>query len=466
MSSPSHAEILRRGPLAWNAWRAQNPSERPDLARVTLKLSERQWGPMHGGPINFKSAILPDASLRFASLLDADLQAADLTRADLMHARLNRANLKNAILKDAALDHADFADAYLGKAVVTGASLSHARNLTQNQIDETIGDASTTLPAHLARPAAWVEVATPLSQPSSIPHRKVLIACFAASTMAGAILLGFEQEYWDPASSTRPNQAEKPLAFASPDDPANSATSSNVDPEGSKPNQEIFDSLSKSVIAPRPQQGVSENAVVRLMPPEGTPAIGLSAPSTANPTIDSSIRVHGVLGLSGRAQSATARVGIESFLAAIPSPESNDQAANTTIVETAPPLPERNPIGASVTAKSKMPLPSNAKPAAAANTAIVETTPPLPERNPIVASVNAKSKLALPADPKPAAPAIAEIEQPAIEKPVLVRPPTKPKIEIPNVKPRQKTARRPEVVQPPIHVKPKNSTADVLAGGL
>jgi uncharacterized protein YjbI with pentapeptide repeats len=401
---------------------------------------------MHGGPINLKSAILPDASLRFASLLDADLQAADLTRADLIHARLNRANLKNAILKDAVLDHADFADAYLGKAVVTGASLSHARNLTQNQIDETIGDASTTLPAHLARPAAWVDVATPLSQPSSISHRKVLISCLAASMMAGAILLGFEKEYWEPASSIGPDQVEKPVALASPDDPANSATSSNADPAGSKPNQEIFDSLSKSVTAPPPQQNVPENSVVRLMPPEGTPAIGLSAPSTANPTIDSSIRIDGVLGLSGPAQAATARVEIEPFHAALPSPESNDQAANTTIVETAPPLPDRNPIVASVTSKSKM--------AAAANTTIVETTPPIPERNPIFASTTVKASS-------------AEAEQSANEKRALVRPPTQPKTAIPDhVKPGQKTARRPEVVQPPIYVKPKNSTADVLAGGL
>ena len=455
MSSPSHAEILRRGPLAWNAWRAQNPSERPDLARVTLKLSERQWGPMHGGPINFKSAILPDVSLRFASLLDADLQAADLTRADLIHARLNRANLKNAILKDAVLDHADFADAYLGKAVVTGASLSLARNLTQNQIDETIGDASTTLPAHLARPAAWVEVATPLSQPSSISHRKVLISCLAASMMAGAILLGFEKEYWEPASSIGPDQVEKPVALASPDDPANSATSSNADPAGSKPNQEIFDSLSKSVTAPPPQQNVPENSVVRLMPPEGVPVIGLSAFSTANPTINSSIRVHGVLGLSGHAQAATARVGLESSLAALPLPESNDQAVNTTIVETAPPLPERNPIVASTTAKSKMAVPADANPAVAADTTIVETAPTLPERNPIVASTTVKAPS-------------AQAEQSANERRrALGGPPTQPKIAIPDhVKPSQKTAKRPEVVQPPIHVKPKNSTADVLAGGL
>ena len=453
MSSPSHAEILRRGPLAWNAWRAQNPSERPDLARVTLKLSERQWGPMHGGPINFKSAILPDASLRFASLLDADLQAADLTRADLVHARLNRANLKNAILKDAVLDHADFADAYLAKAVVTGASLSHARNLTQNQIDETIGDASTTLPTHLARPAAWVEVVTPPSQPSPIPYRKALVACFAASMMAGVILLGFEEEYWEPASSTKPNQVEKPPALASPDDRANSPNSSTADPAVSKPNQEIFDSLSKTVTDPHPQQGVSENSVVSLMPPKGTPAIGLSAPS-ANPTIDTSIRVHGVLGLSGHPQAATARAGLESFLAALPSPESSDQAANTTIVETAPPFPERNPIVASTNAKSKMALPADANPAVAIDTTIVETAPPLPERNPIVASTTVKAPS-------------AQAEQSSNEKRALARSPTPPKIAIPDhVKPGQKTAKRPEVVQQPIRMKPKSSTADVLAGGL
>ena len=394
---------------------------------------------MHGGPINFKSAILPDASLRFASLLDADLQAADLTRADLVHARLNRANLKNAILKDAVLDHADFADAHLGKAVVTGASLSHARNLTQNQIDETIGDASTTLPAHLARPAAWGEVATTLPQPSAIPYRKPLIACLAASMMVGVIMLGVKQEYWEPASITKPDQGEKPPAFAAPDVRANSANSPTADPAVSESNQEIFDSPSNSVTASRPQQGVSENSVVRLLPPEGIPVIGLSASSTANPTINSSVRVQGVLGLNSHEQAATARVGLESSFAALPSLEFNEQAADTTIVETAPPLPERNPIVASVTPKSMMALPADAKPAAPA---------PTSDR----LRINRPS---------------AETEQPANEKPALMRPPLQPKIAIPDhVKAGQKKAKRPEVVQQPIHVKPKSSTADVLAGGL
>jgi len=115
------------------------------------------------------------------------------------------------------------------------------------------------------------------------------------------------------------------------------------------------------------------------------------------------------------------------------------------MVETAPPLPERNPVVASTTAKSKMALPADANPVVAADTTIVETAPPLPERNPIVASTTVKA---------PSAQA-------------LVRPPTPPKITIPDhVKPGRKTPKRPEVVQQPIHMKPKSSTADVLAGGL
>jgi hypothetical protein len=407
---------------------------------------------MHGGPINLKSAILPDASLRFASLLDADLQAADLTRANLVHARLNRANLKNAILKDAVLDHADFADANLGKAVVTGANFTHARNLTQNQIDEAIGDASTTLPGHLARPAAWVETATPLSQSSGISHQKALIACIAASVMAGAILLGVNQEYWEPAS-TKPDRIEKPVALASPDGPAHSATTPNADPAGSKPDQEIFDSLSKGATAPLPSQAATENPVVRLMPPGGSPAIAPSAPSTANPTIDSSIRIYGVLGLSGPPPAATARVEIEPVPDALPPPAARDQPANMAVVEPAPPLPDRNPIVASVTAKSTMSLTSNAKPAAVPDTTIVESNPPLPERNPIVASTTEGSG--------------AETGQSANARRALVRPPTQPKVTIPDqLKPGQKRAKGPEVAQQPIQLRPKSSTADVLAGGL
>lgn len=190
MADPVHLEILRRGPLAWNDWRAQNPSVSPELKGVTLTLSERQWSPIHGGPINLRRARLPDAFLRFASLKEANLEAANLSGADLVHAQLDRANLKNANLSHAVLEHADFAEARLSKANLSGANLTHARNLTQNQIDDTVGSASTTLPVHLHMPASWLQ-ARDGSRPASrrMSARRALFVGSAVCLILGIVVV-------------------------------------------------------------------------------------------------------------------------------------------------------------------------------------------------------------------------------------------------------------------------------------
>jgi uncharacterized protein YjbI with pentapeptide repeats len=157
MPEVRHVEILRRGPQAWNTWRAENPSTLPLLTEVTPTLSERQLGPINGGPINLASACMRDAFLRFAALSEADLEAADLSQADLVHARLDRANLTAANLSNAILDHADFAGARLFRADLRGASLKDARNLTQEQINDSIGNASTIVPSHLKAPESWLQ---------------------------------------------------------------------------------------------------------------------------------------------------------------------------------------------------------------------------------------------------------------------------------------------------------------------
>jgi uncharacterized protein YjbI with pentapeptide repeats/lipoprotein-anchoring transpeptidase ErfK/SrfK len=213
--TPNHAEILRRGPKAWNAWRKKNPSTVPDLAGIALKSSERQLGPINGRPINLKAAWLQAAVLRFATLSAADLEAADMSGADLMHARLDEANLSAANLINARLDHADlaganltkvnlrgaslrfatlstadletadmsgadlmyarldranlsatnltnarldyadFAGTNLTKVNLRGASLRNASNLTQSQLEESIGSHSTILPPHLQGSVSW-----------------------------------------------------------------------------------------------------------------------------------------------------------------------------------------------------------------------------------------------------------------------------------------------------------------------
>ncbi len=154
-SDSKHAEALRRGPRSWNQWRAQNPSLTPNLTGIALSVAERQMGPISGGPINFSFARLRHASLRFATLTAANLEMADLSDADLSDARLDRANLSGADLSEALLDRADFAGAKFGGVNLSGASLLGARNLTQGQIDDALGDALTVLPPHLRRPEGW-----------------------------------------------------------------------------------------------------------------------------------------------------------------------------------------------------------------------------------------------------------------------------------------------------------------------
>jgi uncharacterized protein YjbI with pentapeptide repeats len=112
-------------------------------------------GPINGGPINLASARLRRASLRFATLSGANLESADLSGADLTDARLDGANLANADLSGAVLDRADFARAKLAGTNLCGANLSKARNLTEAQLADGVGDASTLLPPQFAAPRAW-----------------------------------------------------------------------------------------------------------------------------------------------------------------------------------------------------------------------------------------------------------------------------------------------------------------------
>jgi hypothetical protein len=147
--------MLRRGPRSWNQWRTQNPSLTPNLTGIALSVAERQMGPISGGPINFSFTRLRQASLRFATLTGANLEMADLSEADLSDARLEGANLSGADLSEALFERANFAGAKLDGANLSGAILVEARNLTQAQIDEALGDALTVLPETLYRPAGW-----------------------------------------------------------------------------------------------------------------------------------------------------------------------------------------------------------------------------------------------------------------------------------------------------------------------
>ncbi|CRK57257.1 oxetanocin A resistance protein [Alloactinosynnema sp. L-07] len=98
-----------------------------DQARSGLR-AKRRKSDLIGA--NLRRADLRGASLRGALLIAADLREADLTRADVIGA--------------------DFRDAQ-----VHGAILADALFLTQFQLNAAKGDATTTIPAGLARPKHW-----------------------------------------------------------------------------------------------------------------------------------------------------------------------------------------------------------------------------------------------------------------------------------------------------------------------
>jgi Pentapeptide repeats (8 copies) len=159
LADSEHVEVLRRGPRSWNDWRRRNPATVPNLTRLSLSAAERQMGVMNGGPVDLAAARLRNASLRFATLSGANLAGADLSGADLTDARLDGANLTDADLSHAVLNRTDFAGAKLSGARLDGASLAFARNLTQDQIIESLGDAFTLLPSYLEFPVSWTEAA-------------------------------------------------------------------------------------------------------------------------------------------------------------------------------------------------------------------------------------------------------------------------------------------------------------------
>jgi len=127
------------------------------LIRANLSGADLSGADLSGA--NLTVANLSGANLVFAYLDGADLTAAKLSGAHLSDAilsgvNLHVANLSGAILHGvnlhvANLSGANLSDANLSGADLSDADLSNARNLTQTQLDEACGNASTKLPEGL-----------------------------------------------------------------------------------------------------------------------------------------------------------------------------------------------------------------------------------------------------------------------------------------------------------------------------
>lgn len=157
MPDRPHVDVLRAGPRVWNSWRRENPGVLPVLNDLDVSISERQFGSVQGGPIDLSLAELRRARLDQATLTEANLAGAALIDADLSDARLENADLSGANLSGANLAYVALSGARLQGANLCGADLRLAKGLTQAQIDQTLGDRRTKLPAGLTAPRAWLQ---------------------------------------------------------------------------------------------------------------------------------------------------------------------------------------------------------------------------------------------------------------------------------------------------------------------
>lgn len=102
MADEEQVELLGRGPVAWNAWRAEHSKTPVDLS---------------------------EGVLRGLDLTCADLSGADLSRVDLRGAVLRGANLAGARLNGANLFKADLEDADLSRVDLSGVQFVHCAQL-------------------------------------------------------------------------------------------------------------------------------------------------------------------------------------------------------------------------------------------------------------------------------------------------------------------------------------------------
>lgn len=121
-------------------------------------LFQADLGGLEARGLNFSGARLRQANLSLsvlnrASFANADLRDVDAYGAVFSSANFSGANLTNASFVGTFLEGANFSGATLSGTNFSGAQMARARGLTQSQLNQACGDASTILPGALHIPA-------------------------------------------------------------------------------------------------------------------------------------------------------------------------------------------------------------------------------------------------------------------------------------------------------------------------
>jgi uncharacterized protein YjbI with pentapeptide repeats len=123
MANPELLQILEQGVEAWNLWRRENGSIKPDLRGADFQLAALSLIDLTGARLeraNFVAANLIGANLTQADLDMADLGMADFTLADLTRAHLWRTNFTQTDLTGANLSEVRLLSTVFGETNLTG----------------------------------------------------------------------------------------------------------------------------------------------------------------------------------------------------------------------------------------------------------------------------------------------------------------------------------------------------------
>lgn len=123
------------------------------LSRTHLDRTHLLGGRFEG--THFDLAHLRGANLRWAHLKGASLYGAHLEQANLEGAILEGAHLEYARSEGAYLRGTNLSEAHLEGAILFDTDLSKVNELEPDGLAEALGDATTTLPEGVQRPANW-----------------------------------------------------------------------------------------------------------------------------------------------------------------------------------------------------------------------------------------------------------------------------------------------------------------------
>jgi uncharacterized protein YjbI with pentapeptide repeats len=120
MANPEHVRIVCEGAAAWNKWRGEFPSARPDLRGANLVRAD-----LIG--VNFSGTNLDGANLNEALLTSSDFTDASLKDTAFRGAGLNGASFVNANLAWNDFWRADVSNASFARAILAGVNFHQAK---------------------------------------------------------------------------------------------------------------------------------------------------------------------------------------------------------------------------------------------------------------------------------------------------------------------------------------------------